>query len=145
MKLSCEVIRDLLPLYHDQVCSETSCQLVEEHLASCEACQQQLEQIHAEVKGGSRIEDTKPIREIAQTWKRDKKSAFLTGAMLVSFVACMICIISYQAIGSYVTPEGVLIEPFALIPLAYLFGLLGMLSGISLVIVRGIKRIRRGK
>lgn len=145
MKLSCEVIRDLLPLYHDQVCSEASCQVVEEHLKSCEACQQQLEQIHTEVKGGSKIEDTKPIRQIAQTWKRDKKSAFLTGAMLVSFLASMTCIISYEVIGSYVTPEGFLVEPFALIPLAYLFGLLGLLSGISLGIVRGIKRIWRGK
>lgn len=38
-KVSCDVIKDLLPLYVDDVCSEASRQLLEEHLAGCEACQ----------------------------------------------------------------------------------------------------------
>lgn len=38
MKLSCEVIKDLLPLYEDEVCSEESRALVEEHLAECAEC-----------------------------------------------------------------------------------------------------------
>lgn len=38
MKLSCEVIKDLLPLYEDEVCSEESRGLVEEHLAECAEC-----------------------------------------------------------------------------------------------------------
>ena len=35
MKTPCNVIRDLLPLYHDGVCSPESRQLVEEHLEKC--------------------------------------------------------------------------------------------------------------
>ena len=31
-KISCDVIKDLLPLYKDRVCSEKSMDLVEEHL-----------------------------------------------------------------------------------------------------------------
>lgn len=38
MKLSCSVIEDLLPLFSDQVCSEESRKLVEEHLQECEKC-----------------------------------------------------------------------------------------------------------
>lgn len=38
MKYLCEVIRDLLPLYKDQVCSEESKKIVEEHLRECETC-----------------------------------------------------------------------------------------------------------
>lgn len=38
MKLSCDVINDLLPLYHDEVCSEDTRKLVEEHLNECEVC-----------------------------------------------------------------------------------------------------------
>ena len=38
MKLSCDVIKDLLPLYHDEVCSEETKKLVEEHLKECESC-----------------------------------------------------------------------------------------------------------
>ena len=43
MKLSCEVIRDLLPLYEDAVCCEESRRLVEEHLAECRDCKALLE------------------------------------------------------------------------------------------------------
>lgn len=39
----CNVIKDLLPLYADDVCSEDSREMVDEHLASCEDCRQELE------------------------------------------------------------------------------------------------------
>ena len=38
MKVSCDVIQDLLPLYTDQAASADTVALVEEHLASCPAC-----------------------------------------------------------------------------------------------------------
>lgn len=38
MKYNCEMIRDLLPLYVDQVCSQPSAQAVEEHIRECNAC-----------------------------------------------------------------------------------------------------------
>lgn len=38
MDNSCDVIRDLLPLYVDGACSEGSRRLVEEHIAGCPAC-----------------------------------------------------------------------------------------------------------
>ena len=40
MKVTCKVIQDLLPLYHDSVCSPETAALVEEHLKDCEACQE---------------------------------------------------------------------------------------------------------
>ena len=42
MKVSCDVIRDLLPLYTDQAASADTVALVEEHLASCPACREEL-------------------------------------------------------------------------------------------------------
>ncbi len=38
MKISCEIIKDLLPLYEDGVCSEESRKVIEEHLEKCEEC-----------------------------------------------------------------------------------------------------------
>ena len=35
MKTECDVIRDLLPLYADDACSEGSRRMVEEHLTEC--------------------------------------------------------------------------------------------------------------
>lgn len=43
MKLSCEVVEDLLPLYVDNVCSEQSRWLVEEHLRECDKCRKLIE------------------------------------------------------------------------------------------------------
>ena len=49
MKHSCEVIMDLLPLYHDGVCSEKSREMVEEHLMECESCKKALMEIRKEI------------------------------------------------------------------------------------------------
>lgn len=47
MKISCEVIQDLLPLYVDQICSEHSKCLVEEHLRECEKCRNVIADTHS--------------------------------------------------------------------------------------------------
>ena len=36
--MKCEIIRDLIPLYLDDVCSEESKKLVEDHLSECKEC-----------------------------------------------------------------------------------------------------------
>ena len=40
--MKCEIIRDLIPLYLDKVCSEDSRKLVEEHLAECSECKKKI-------------------------------------------------------------------------------------------------------
>lgn len=42
MKTDCEIVRDLLPLYVDDICSEKSRELVDEHLAECAECSDML-------------------------------------------------------------------------------------------------------
>lgn len=50
MKKNCNIIRDLLPLYLDDVCSEESKKIVAEHLENCEECMKYLEQLKYSVK-----------------------------------------------------------------------------------------------
>lgn len=38
MKYDCEIIKDLLPLYHDKTASSNSSKVVEEHLNECDEC-----------------------------------------------------------------------------------------------------------
>ena len=38
MKYNCDLISDLLPLYKDDICSEATKKIVEEHLAECKDC-----------------------------------------------------------------------------------------------------------
>ena len=46
-KLDCQIIKDLLPLYIDKVCSEESANAVEEHLRSCPICEADLTKLQA--------------------------------------------------------------------------------------------------
>lgn len=48
MKYSCEMIRDLLALYMDDVCSEESKKAVKEHLQECEDCRRMLQDMSEE-------------------------------------------------------------------------------------------------
>ncbi len=49
MKTNCKVIEDLLPLYIDEVCSDESKRLVEEHLEECDACSAKLNAQKADI------------------------------------------------------------------------------------------------
>ena len=64
MKLRCEVVQDLLPLYLDKTCSGESAQAVGEHLDECPACRLELEKLHREPEPCSgRAGDGEGIRE----------------------------------------------------------------------------------
>lgn len=132
MNISCDVIRDLLPLYHDNVCSEESKTLVEEHLEQCEECREELKKIDMEFEYNTvNSEGGIAMKKIAKAWKQDKSKAFTKGIMITSIFISIMCIVMFNVIGSEVLEDGTLVEPFALIPLFYLFALIAIISGIS--------------
>lgn len=45
MDISCDVIRDILPLYAEDLASPATRELVESHLSGCEGCSQELERL----------------------------------------------------------------------------------------------------
>ena len=42
MKITCDIVRDLMPLYIDDVCSDDSRKLIEDHINHCSKCQNEL-------------------------------------------------------------------------------------------------------
>jgi len=84
MKISCDIISDLLPLYYDDVCSLQSRELVKEHLKECRECAQMLSQF-----GRSAIEDNL-IQERDNIVERHaqniKRQFMLTGVLTASVV-----------------------------------------------------------
>lgn len=48
-KLSCGIVRDLLPLYHDDIVSDETKAAVADHLADCGECSAELEKLGAEL------------------------------------------------------------------------------------------------
>ena len=90
MTYPCPVIRDLLPLYLDEVLSPESTDAVEQHLAECESCQQYCEQMRG---GEIKAKTTPDEHRAAESLKRIKAklsrrtrriiAASLAGALLL--------------------------------------------------------------
>ena len=47
--MKCKIICDLLPMYIDEVCSDETKEVVEEHLKTCSECRREYEQMKAEI------------------------------------------------------------------------------------------------
>lgn len=84
MSKQCKIIEDLLPLYHDGVCSEESRQMVEEHLAQCEACRSLLGKMAEEIVSPAQAEDVKMVEGIGKAVRKVRKKALLMGASITA-------------------------------------------------------------
>ena len=122
MDKHCEVIRDLLPLYADDVCSERSRELIEEHLRECPECSAELEKLRA----GEALEEGL-LEEKEQVIERQAKQFRRRGATVGSTIAglfmipILVCFIVNLASGA---------------PLGWFFVVLGGLAvAASLIIV----------
>ena len=86
MKLDCEVIRDLLPLYAEHMASPASTALVEEHLQKCEACRAELEQMEQPVPVRPEPQPDAPLRRIRAALQRKSIRAAI-GSVLAALCA----------------------------------------------------------
>lgn len=82
MSKQCKIVEDLLPLYHDGVCSEESRRLVEEHLAQCEGCRSLLKKIDEEIMSPAKDEDVKALEGISKAVRKGWKKALRTGVSI---------------------------------------------------------------
>lgn len=93
MNYPCKLIQDLLPLYHDGVCSSESCEIIKEHLSDCAECSGVLEEIR-----GAEIVDI-PVENFRDTQKADslkkikrklfRKQIIITVTALITTAAVM--------------------------------------------------------
>lgn len=100
MKINCNIIRDLLPLYADQICSNESRELVDEHLAECKDCSALLQQIrNTEIETDLKIEAENVLHHQADFFKR--KSAVIGTAIAAIFmIPVVVCLIVNLAVGA---------------------------------------------
>lgn len=61
--------------------------------------------------------------------------------IIISFVLGIACFVTYNIIGSYVAEDGLLIEPFGLIPIGCLMFLIGIVSSL----IWGVRHLFRKK
>ncbi len=96
MKYSCDMIKDILSLYCDNVCSEDSRAAVEEHLKECEACRGELNMLR-ETKYTENLEMEKKI--VVDAYKRNLKKKFLIVLSMIFMIPIVICFIVNIAVG----------------------------------------------
>jgi hypothetical protein len=97
--VQCDIIKDLLPLYVDNVCSEASRKMVEAHLAECGNCREELENILRELQipgdaAGNNRSDGNVIKGISTIWNRSKTKAFMKGAVITA-LSCTVIVLGY--------------------------------------------------
>lgn len=81
MKITCNVIKDLLPLYHDRICSDDSRKIVEEHLAECENCRKELSYMSGDFTYDANINEDKIRENVTKSVKKIKLTNILLGCL----------------------------------------------------------------
>jgi len=98
----CSVIRDLLPLYEEKLCSKETSKLVEDHLKECSHCRSLYKEIHEEIglkEAVSQVnipaienEQSSDERKEREFWRRYYGSLILKGVGI--FVLAYILIVT---------------------------------------------------
>lgn len=87
-----DIVQDLLPLYHDGVCSEKSRAAVEEHLKACETCRAALAAMDAPLPEAERAaadDAAAAVKKISGEWKKGKRRAWWKGVL----IAAAVCVV----------------------------------------------------
>ncbi len=90
MKYDCNLIKDLLPLYYDDACSDESKKIVEEHLNECNSCKALLKEMQDDTYDNRLQKEQNEV--ILRHTKNVKKKALQAGLCIIA-VPLLICLI----------------------------------------------------
>ena len=102
MKISCEVIKDLLPLYHDGVCSNESKTMIEKHLAECDKCKAELQLMEQSLHITYReqnVSEAEAIKKLSKKWRKGMLKSFLKGTIITILNLAVVLLIFYLFVG----------------------------------------------
>ena len=90
--MDCDVIRDLLPLYADEACSEKSRALINEHLLDCADCREMLQRIREnEIENSLRNEKASVLQYGIKQFKKRSAAvgSAVSGVFLIPILVCL--------------------------------------------------------
>jgi len=110
-KISCNIIKDLMPLYVDGVLSEETAQTVREHMMCCDDCQEEYRLLKKELVLPSnrdiQAENSKALRNFKHRLRR-KELVIACISVIVTFLVMISCYLVYQevaAVHDYFSPD----------------------------------------
>ena len=87
-KISCNVIQDIMPLYVDEIVSEDTKKLVEEHLKECEDCRKEMEKMRAKIILPNKKKINQAEKELFQKLKHRLINRRIAAAILGAILVC---------------------------------------------------------
>lgn len=85
MHISCEIIRDILPLYAEDMVSKATKDMVDEHLCGCESCTKELEEIRKPAKTPMEIA-TGSLKRVGDSIRRRRILAVMAVFLFIATV-----------------------------------------------------------
>lgn len=102
MDMNCGIIKDLIPLYHDEVCSDETRAAVEEHIAHCAECRAALEAL----RGTEYMEETcfseTKSKELAESYRKLKRRNDRRMALTIALAVIGAGLIAFGYIKYYI-------------------------------------------
>lgn len=102
MEISCDIIKDLLPLYAEDMTSEDSRKLVDDHLCGCDECTKELAAIKKAPKVPLEV-DIRSLKRVGDSIRRRRVMAALGAIMTLVTLFVSVCV--YLFTPYYLTAE----------------------------------------
>ena len=102
MDISCNIIRDLLPLYAEDLTSEDSKKLVDDHLCGCDDCTKELAAIKKAPKLPLEV-DVKSLKRVGDSIRRRRVLTALAAIMTLVTLIASVCVFLFAPY--YLTAE----------------------------------------
>ena len=112
-RLDCEIVEDLLPLYHDGVVNAVTAEAVEEHLKECEGCKKEYESISASFDKGKE-KSTKESFTIMIKKKRIKQ-------IFITVICCVLSCCALSGVWEFLNHACVFVQKDVKVESVYSF------------------------
>lgn len=99
MSISCNIIKDLLPLYHDKVCSEETKRAVEEHIKTCPSCWEEYDKMLASDGIVRSVYDEEHEKKIAESYKKVRRKNMIKTIMASCLALILVGVLALGVVG----------------------------------------------
>lgn len=102
--ISCEVVKDLIPLYSEGLCSEDSTAAVKNHIAGCESCRKLLELPVEQERINTVPEKKNVLRKLNKRMKLNKAGIIILAVLLLLVIGAT----GFLCVGQFVKGDGMI-------------------------------------
>lgn len=105
-KINCDIIKDVLPLYLDDVVSEATKEMVEEHLRSCESCRKEAKLLKQDLVLPStqniQLSEARVFKNLKSRFRKKNTMIFISSVIIA--ILLVISLYSYAALSETCIP-----------------------------------------